>query len=281
MEHLLHIADLRHEIFSHLDNASLANVACTCKAFCQEARGFSKTNVMVVNKILDLLEFKARRALHSRQVLEDIQCTLYWWYKYDFVGTPLEALGILYQAIQSSDDVCFMTPHEFIPTMLQYLLARDHYNVYHDLIDCMTCMECMDFADRHKDYCRSLAMVEREDAMATYVKTLLDHGFFHALDLESTKTYIVPNELTVVRYLLDRDTDPKWSEKIENVCIALQHHLVRYYERFVRRLGSFQAFKQATINIVDARIGRDKSKHVRRFSFRHKRIDRSFFCVDS
>jgi len=279
MEHLLHIADLRQEILTHLDNQTLGNIACTCKAFLREARGIAKTNVEIVNKILDLLEFKARRVSNARQVLEDIQCTLHWWYMYDFKDTPLQALDILYKAIQSSNEVDgFMSPHEFIPTVLQYLLAREHPEVYHDLIECLLCMECLDLADRCKDYCRSLATLEREDAMATYVKTLLDHGFFHVLDLGSTKTYVVQNELVIAKFLLDRDMDPKWSEKIENACMALQHHFVRYYERFSNRMASFRAFKRTAIDLVEARIGHGESKCIRRFSFRHGKVVRSFFC---
>jgi hypothetical protein len=274
MEHLLHIADLRQEIFDRLDARTLACLAQTCRSFRTEAREAMKTNVAIVNKVLDLLEHKAQHARKAMQVLEEVQYTFCWWYHFDFKDTPMEALTLLYDAVQSSNDVKFHSPHEFVPTLLQYLLVRDDDDLRFAMIDCLVTTECARHADRRKDCCRAYATTERDECMGRYIKMLLDRGFFHAMDVDSTKTYVVMNELDIVRFLLDRESDPAWSEKIENVCIVLQNDLLRYYARLTHRLGSFRALKRTAATLVEKRIGSAYTKHPRRYSFRKTRVMR-------
>ena len=279
MEHVLHITDLRQEVFARLDNMSLANVARTCKAFQSEARAFMKMNVAVTNKILDILEIKARSASRYKVMLDDIQYTFQWWYCYDFKDTPLEALSLLYSRIQSSGIVRFQSWTEFVPTLLQYLLVRDDYDLRWTMFDCLATMDCLSCAEQNKKYCRSEATDAREEALSQYIDKLLHRGYFHALDVETTRTPVYQAEMQIVKFLLDREADPQWSEHIENVCIALQNHLLHYYNRFRNRLNSFRAFKRTAINIVGKRMGSKFTKYVRRYSFRQPRVMRP--CMDS
>jgi len=279
MEHLLHIVDLRHEVFTRLDNMSLANVAQTCKAFQREARAFMKTNVAIVNKVLDILEIKARATSRYKAMLDDIQYTFQWWHCYDFRNTPLEALQRLYDRIQSSGVIRFGSWTEFIPTMMQYLLVRDDYDLRWTMFDCLATMDCVLHADKNKHCCRGEAMGAREEAMGQYIEKLLSRGYFHAIDIETTKTSIYHCEIEMVKFLIDREADSQWSDAIENVCMVLQSHLLHYYERFWRRLNSFRRFKATAAALVERRIGPKGAKYVRRYSFRNPCIMRP--CMNS
>lgn len=278
MEHLLHIVDLRQEIFARLDNMSLANVAQTCKAFRIEALAFMKTNVAIVNKVLDILEIKARSTSKAKTALDDIQYTFQWWYCYDFKDTPLEALQILYDRVQSSGIVRFQSRADYIPTLLQFLLVRDDYELRWAMSDYLATIDCLSHAEHDKNYCRSEAMHAHEEANGRYIEMLLARGYFHALDVETTKTRIYQSEIEIVQFLIDREADAQWSDKIENACIVVQDHLLHYYNRFRRRLESFRMFKSTSANIVAKRIGSKFTKYVRRYSFRRTRVMRP--CMD-